>query len=152
MFSILHFYLLALLMLGSLLPAYAQIQWDNVHNTCGSPSDTQAFGAAVLTDIINMAKSAGSYMDNAITNKQNNPWDFYRVMATYDAFFDGTLPDSANRWDTVRANLHTMENILSNTPKVWISCDDTTIFGTDGGGQYFLDPYHQTKIYLTSPI
>ncbi|KAF2096136.1 hypothetical protein NA57DRAFT_78907 [Rhizodiscina lignyota] len=157
MFHKLHIYLA--FALSSVLRVHAGIQWDNIYNSCGAPSDTQQGGAAILSDMVNMAKAAGGYMDNAQANRdapdQSKHWDYYRVLTLYDALFDGTQPDSQNRWNTVRANLNTMEGLANNQPDVWVSCDDTTLFGMDTVGSvsrtYFKDPSSKAKTYLDNP-
>ncbi|KAF4629408.1 hypothetical protein G7Y89_g8736 [Cudoniella acicularis] len=140
---------------GILFPAHAQIQWDNVYNTCGPPSNTNTGGAAILAEVVAMAKSAGNFMDS-VDSKSASPWDYYRVITAFDAFFDAQQTDAQTRWNTVRANLKTMENVATPPMPIWVSCDDTTVFGYDTVGmvsrQYFKDPATQAKTYIDPPI
>jgi hypothetical protein len=148
MFS--RFSLSFIFMAASLFPAHAQIQWDDVYNSCGPPADTAVGGAAILSDVANMGKAAGAFMDK-LDAGQLTPWDYFRVAAMFDVVFDAQQPDAKTRWSTVRTNLQTMANIATTQKKIWVSCDDTTLFGVDKVGstsrQFFTEPYSKSKIY-----
>jgi hypothetical protein len=120
-------------MAARLFPAHAQVHWDDVYNSCGPPTDTALGGAAKLV------------------GRQLAPWDIYRVATMFDIVFDAKQPDAEVRWSTVRTNLQTMANIATTKEKIWVSCDDTTLFGVDLVGstsrQFFTDPYSKVKIY-----
>lgn len=139
---------------ATLLPwnAHAQIKFDDVYNSCGNPTDVNTGGAAMFADIINMAKSSGSYMDKAKSG-QFKSWDYFAIISAFNAFFDATQPDADTRWLTVRKNLQTIEDIPLNEPPVWISCDDTTLFFRETDGrQYFKDPHNKAKTYMPTPV
>jgi hypothetical protein len=142
-------------MAASLFPAHAQIQWDDVYNSCGPPADTAVGGAAILSDVANMGKTAGAFMDK-LDAGQLTPWDYFRVAAMFDVVFDAQQPDAKTRWSTVRTNLQTMANIATTQEKIWVSCDDTTLFSVDKVGstsrQFFTDPYSKSKIYTDPPV
>ena len=150
MFS--RFSLSFILIAARLFPAHAQIQWDDVYNSCGPPADTANGGAAIISDVVNMGKVSGAFMDKLEAGQLNQPpWDNYRVAAMFDVVFDAKQPDAEVRWSTVRTNLQTMANIATTKKKIWVSCDDTTLFGVDLVGstsrQFFTDPYSKVKIY-----
>jgi hypothetical protein len=148
MFS--RFSLSFILMAARLFPAHAQVHWDDVYNSCGPPTDTALGGAAIISDIVNMGKVSGAFMDKLV-GRQLAPWDIYRVATMFDIVFDAKQPDAEVRWSTVRTNLQTMANIATTKEKIWVSCDDTTLFGVDLVGsisrQFFTDPYSKVKIY-----
>jgi hypothetical protein len=148
MFS--RFSLPFILMAVRLFPAHAQVQWDDVYNSCGPPANTAVGGAAIISDVVNMGKVSGAFMDKLVA-RQLDPWDNYRVAEMFDLVFDAKHPDAKNRWSTVRTNLQIMENIATTQKTVWVSCDDTTLFSVeeeDGTSrQFFTDPYSKVKIY-----
>jgi hypothetical protein len=153
MFS--RFSLPFILMAARLFPAHAQVQWDDVYNSCGPPANTAVGGAAIISDVVNMGKVSGAFMDK-LEAGQLDPWDNYRVATMFDVVFDAKQPDAKNRWSTVRTNLQIMENIATTQKTVWVSCDDTTLFSVEEEGstsrQFFTDPYSKAKIYTQPPV
>lgn len=141
----------------SIPAAVTQREWDDVYNSCGPPGSTTIGGAALVSDVVNMGKAAGGFMDK-LEAGQLAPWDVYRVASMFDTVFDAEQPDAKDRWDTVRANLHIMENIatIATQQKIWISCDDTTIFGVEivdnTPRQFFTNPYTKEKVYMEPKV
>ena len=112
------------LLLDILPSALAIVEWDPTHNTCGSGPG----GPAILSEVAQMGSAALGFMNNLQQNQQSNPWDYYRTATIFDTIFDSRASDAASRWSTVQSNLGTMANLVSSSPNVYVTCDDTTLW------------------------
>jgi hypothetical protein len=142
----------------TLLPfTFGTIVFDPVHNTCGP--NTQQVAQAVLSDVVNMAQTSGSLMERLQHGnlEVSDPWEFLRVMETYNTFFDGVtygmdrfnnvkgkLPYSSNILHTYlpSGTLAIMANLGSSSPNIFIACDEGPFWDTtqDGNNLIFHDP------------
>ena len=88
------------------------IAWDPVGNTCdglvkaaGAP-DIQAAVKKVWQEIEGMASNALDLLnkvESGTLTTQSDPWEFYRVVATYDTFFDYSHQGGQNRLTKVKS-------------------------------------------------
>ncbi|KAF2876281.1 hypothetical protein BDV95DRAFT_221320 [Massariosphaeria phaeospora] len=123
------------------VPSFATIIFDPVQNTCGS--NGAAAGAALMAEVTSLGSHAAKLMDEAHPGnlRVSDPWKFYRVMTAYNAFFDAHHSDGVNRWDDVKSKLDIMGNLGSNSPNVFVACDDTPFWdATNPSALIFHDP------------
>ncbi|KAF2175936.1 hypothetical protein K469DRAFT_723756 [Zopfia rhizophila CBS 207.26] len=136
--------------------AFAGIVFDSVHGTCGPNAENG--GIKLLTDIVNLGKFASDKMATAQRDlKKKDPWEYYRVIATYDTFFDGTHPDGQKRFDDVQGKLAAMSQIGSTPTKIFVACDDNPFWSPspDGSPQtvVFHDPDKKMDVkFLSSQL
>ena len=95
----------------SLTGVSAKIYWDPVGNTCdplagkaGAPNLDDAV-KKVWQEIEGMASNALQSMndiDSGALTRDSDPWEYLRVVGTYDTFFDAQHPDGFPRWNSVK--------------------------------------------------
>ncbi|KAF4970540.1 hypothetical protein FSARC_2449 [Fusarium sarcochroum] len=128
----------ALSLVGVANAQNGHILWDPVGNTCdplaqsGGQPDLAAAVKKVWYEIEYMASNALNVMNNLDSGnlRQSDPWEYYRVAATYNTFFDENHPDGKARWIQVRDALTTMSQ-ASRQDNVYIACDDDFMYQTD---------------------
>ncbi|KAF7556395.1 hypothetical protein G7Z17_g1452 [Cylindrodendrum hubeiense] len=132
----------------------ANLIWDPVGNTCDNigaalgQTDSAAAIAKLWGDVENMATYAVERMESAATLKATDPWEYLRVIGTFDTFFDIQLSDADARWDSVKSSLTAMKT-LSSTNYVYMMCDDAYMWSTAADGSLmWTSPHDQSQ---TSP-
>ncbi|KAK7422654.1 hypothetical protein QQX98_001442 [Neonectria punicea] len=131
--------------------AAANILWDPVGHTCDTigqalgQSDANAAVTKLWGDVENMATYAFDRMEQAASLKASDPWEYLRVIGTYDTFFDLQHADAANRWDAVKSALGAMKTV-SSTDYVYMMCDDAYMWNTAADGSITWNtPHDQTQ-------
>ncbi|KAJ4264233.1 hypothetical protein NW762_005427 [Fusarium torreyae] len=130
------------------------IAWDPVGNTCddlakaaGAP-DLQTAVKKVWQEIESMASNALDLLnkvESGVLTTQSDPWEFYRVVATYDTFFDYSHQDGQNRLTKVKNALSDMSQ-ASKQDNVYIACDDDFMYQTDSNGHVMWQQPHLVNV------
>ncbi|KAF4465707.1 hypothetical protein FALBO_7436 [Fusarium albosuccineum] len=129
----------------------ANIIWDPVGHTCDTigqalgQTDANAAVAKLWGDVENLASYALARMDNAANLKGSDPWEYLRIIGTYDVFFDIQHPESATRWEAVRTALSAISKV-SQTDYVYMMCDDAYMWADQPDGTLvWTTPHDQTQ-------
>ncbi|KAI1052642.1 hypothetical protein NW752_007321 [Fusarium irregulare] len=145
----------------SLTGVSAKIYWDPVGNTCdplagkaGAPNLDDAV-KKVWQEIEGMASNALQSMndiDSGALTRDSDPWEYLRVVGTYDTFFDAQHPDGFPRWNSVKDILVLMAK-ASSRQNVYIMCDDAYMYATDPntGDVHWQLPSDQSRILNQGP-
>ncbi|KAH7139933.1 hypothetical protein B0J13DRAFT_609097 [Dactylonectria estremocensis] len=138
----------ALLLVGN---TGANILWDPVGKTCDSIGqdlgqiDSDAAVAKLWGDVENLATYAFNRMESADSLKSTDPWEYLRVIGTFDTFFDLQHVEAATRWESVKTALSAMRTV-SATDYVYMMCDDAYMFNTAADGSMTWNtPHDQTQ-------
>ncbi|KAM5350657.1 hypothetical protein ACJ41O_007162 [Fusarium nematophilum] len=136
--------------------ASAEILWDPVGKTCDGIGDALGQKSAdeaikkLWGDVESMASYALDMMEQASSLQGSDPWEYLRVIGTYDTFFDIQHADTASRWDAVKTALTAMKSV-SSTDYVYMMCDDDYMWNTAQDGQLFWNTPHNQNQNIPMP-